>query len=175
MIRHRSPFMAVCLLSAVLALPDLARAKQPKCFPREGHCVAVTVNSQPAVPLTKATKKALKSLEEISHYVDDTRYEVAEPIRGELDVSASLAQGAESQLGEGGQVDVQIVLLSEVEIETREQLVAEPSVRIGGQAAVGVGHFLEDNRLPPGQYLLRVKLRGPDNWDRQTIYFTVEE
>ncbi len=135
----------------------------------------MVVNGQPTVPLTKATKKALKSLEAVSHYVDDTHYEVTEPIRGELEVDASLAKGAESQLGEGGQAEVHIVPLEKVEIETREQLVAEPSVRIGGQAAVGVGRFLEDNRLPPGKYLLRVKLRGPDNWDRQTIFFTVEE
>ncbi len=175
MIRSRYSSMAVCFLSVVLARPDLAQAKDPRCFPREGRCVAVTVNGQPALPLTRAKKKVLKSLEEISHYVDDTRYEVPEPIRGELEVAASLAKGAASQLGEGGQVEVQIVILSEVEIETREQLVAEPSVRIGGQAAVGAGHFLEDNRLPPGQYLLRVKLRGPDNWDRQTVFFTVEE
>ncbi len=168
--------LSAMLLALALAVPVLARgAKQPKCFPREGHCVAVMVNGQGAVPLTKPTKKALESLEDVSHYVDDTRYEVPEPIRGELEVAASLVAGAEAKLGEGGQVDVQIVPLEEVEIETRQQLVAEPSVRVGGQAAVGVGRFLEDGRLPPGKYLLRVKLRGPDNWDRQTIYFTVEQ
>lgn len=165
---------APLLLAMAGALPTSAK-KAPKCFPREGHCVAVVVNGQAAVPLTKATKKALKPLEEASHYVDDTRYEVPEPIRGELEVATSLVAGAEAKLGKGGQTEVQIVLLEDVEIETREQLVAEPSVRIGGQAAVGVGSFLEDNRLPPGKYLLRVKLRGPDNWDRQTIFFTVAE
>ncbi len=137
--------LSAMLLALSLAGPALARgAKQPKCFPREGHCVAVVVNGQAAVPLTKPTQKALKSLEGVSHYVDDTRYEVPEPIRGELEVAASLVAGAESQLGEGGGVDVQIVPLEEVEIETRQQLVAEPSVRIDGQVAVGVGHFLED-------------------------------
>ena len=140
MIRLCSRFMAGCLLAAVFARPDVAQAKPPKCFPREGHCVAVTVNGQPAVPLTKATRKALERLEEISPYVDDTRYEVPEPIRGELEVAASLTQGAESQLGEGGRVDVQIVLLSDVEIETREQLVAD-----------GAGLHLEERLENPFQ------------------------
>ncbi len=175
--RRRYPTAPVVfLLAMALAIPALARkTKEPKCFPREGHCVAVVVNGQPTVPLSKPTEKQLERLEEVSHYVDDTRYEVPEPIHGELDVGASLVAGAETALGENGRLDVQIVPLEKVEIPTRDQLVAEPSVRIEGQAAVAVGRFLESNRLPPGKYLLRVKLRGPNNWDRQTIFFTVED
>jgi len=176
MLRSKNPAALVTLIGVVATLVAVrAEAKKVKCFPREGHCVAVVVNGQPTVALTKTTKKLLKSLDEVSHYVSDTRYEVPEPISGELDVVASMVKGAEASLGAGGTADVQIVPLQEVEIATQSRLVAEPSVRVEGNAAVGVGRFMQDNRLPPGQYLLRANLKGPNNWDRQTVFFTVQE
>ncbi len=48
-------------LTVALALPVPAVAKGPKCFPREGHCVAVVVNGQEAVPLTKPIRKGLEA------------------------------------------------------------------------------------------------------------------
>ncbi len=170
----RLPFLLV-ITALWLATTPQARAKGPKCFPREGRCVKVTVNGQPSVELTRATKKLLKKLEEVSHYADDTSYEIPEPIRGALDVDAAMANGSQEWFGETGQLEVQVIPLQEVEIETREGLVADPSVRVSGQAAVGAAHFLEDDHLPPGQYLLRVKIRGAKNWDRQTLFLTVEE
>ncbi len=176
MLPYRNGYTLI-LSTVVVATFGTARAeaKKVKCFPREGHCVAVVVNGQSAVALTKPTKKLLKSLDDVSHYVSDTRYEVPEAISGELDVVASMVEGAEASLGAGGKANVQVVPLQEVEIETQSRLVAEPSVRIEGNAAVGVGRFMQNNRLPPGKYLLRVNLKGPSNWDRQTVFFTVEE
>lgn len=174
LISRRLPIVALFAAGCLLT-PHESSAARTKCFPREGHCVAVAVNGQRTVPLTRPTKKALKAYEEVSHYADDTGYEVPEPIVGELDVAASMVAGAESVLGANAQADVQIVPLEAVEIETEQHLVAEPSVRIGGQAAVVVANVLQSNTLPPGKYLLRVKLRGSKNWDRQTIFFTVRE
>lgn len=163
------------MLALLLFLATSAAEAKSKCFPREGHCIQTTVNGQVAVPLTKASKKALKQLESISAYVDDTRYEVPEPIQGEFEVSATMVPGSQEWFGDGGQSEVQILPLDEVELSTREHLVDEPTVRIGGQAAVAVASFLDSNRLPAGRYLIRVRLRGPDNWDRQTIFVTVAE
>ena len=168
------PFLLV--LSALVSMVSpQAWAKGPKCFPREGHCVNVTVNGQASIELTRATKKLLKNLEEVSHYADDAGYEIPEPIRGALDVDAAMATGSQEWFGETGQLEVQVVPLQEVEIETRAGVVADPSVRVSGKAALGAARFLEDDRLPPGQYLLRVKIRGEKNWDRQTLFLTVAE
>ena len=49
------------------------------------------------------------------------------------DGATSMVAGAESALGSSAQAEVQIVPLEEVEIETEQRLVAEPSVRIDGQ------------------------------------------
>ena len=35
--------------------------------------------------------------------------------------------------------------------------------------------MLDENRLPPGRYLLVVRLQGEDNWDRQVLYLEVVE
>ena len=160
------------LLAGVLPTSVVA-AKKPKCFPREGRCVAVQVNDQAAVPLTKATRKMLRTLEARSSYVDDTRFELTEPIRGELEVEAGKVAGSESWFGDGAEVQVQVVPLDDVAIATDRHLVTEPTVRIGGAAAVGAADVMRDRTLPPGRYLLRVRVRGAGNWDRQTLYMTV--
>jgi len=169
-----NPLCLAALAVVLLGIQPAAFAKS-KCFPREGHCIAAVVNGQKAVPLNKATKKALRQLEEASHYVDDALYEVPEPIRGALEVEATMVAGSQSWFGDGAGSEVQVVPLDDVDLATTQRLVAEPTVRIGGRAAVGVGNFLEDDRLPPGRYLIRVRVRGPENWDRQTIFVTVAE
>jgi len=58
-------------------------------------------------------------------------------------------------------------------LETRTELSAAPGVRVEGNAAVTRSEVVEDNRLPPGKYLLSVRLAGPRNWDRQVSYFEV--
>ena len=124
---------------------------------------------------SKTTKKLLKGYEEVSHYVDDTLYEIIEPISGELEVDGFIVKGAEKWYGQPGSLSVQVVPLQAVEIASSEQLVSNSSVRIGGQAAVSKANVMKDNILPPGRYLLRVKLTGSGNWDRQTLFLTVSE
>ena len=170
-----TPIVLLLLATWTLWTVSPAWGKKTKCFPREGHCVGVTVNGQQSVALTRATKKLLKSLEEVSHYVDDTAYEIPRPIQGELDVAGAMVSGSQPWFGETGQLEVQVIPLQEVEIETRDAVVADPSVRVSGQAVLGKARFMEDNHLPPGRYLLRVKIRGSKNWDRQTVFLTVTE
>ena len=174
--RIRNPFRAVALtllVSLLTALP--VTAKKPKCFPREGHCVLVTVNGQTAEKISKKSRKQLRPLEKVSYYVDDTEYEIPEPIRGELVVGAQPVPGSESFLGSPRDFDVTVLPLQEVEIDTRKGRTVDDTVQMGGSAAVGEADFIKDNRLPPGLYLLQVKLRGTKNWDRQTTLVRVVE
>jgi len=88
-------------LAVVLALGLLtssSSAKGPKCFPREGHCVAVKVNGQSSVKVGKQTRKLLRDLEEVHYSVDDTRYELVTPVRGDFEI---LAEGGRALPGPG--------------------------------------------------------------------------
>ncbi len=163
----------VVAIAIMVLWPSVSAAKKNKCFPREGHCLAVTVNGQVAKRIDKQTKKALRALDDVSHYVDDARYQVDAPIRGALDVVADTVAGSEGWFGEGREVRVQIVPLDPVEIATDQNLVRAPTVRIEGKTAVGVANVMRDDTLPPGRYLLRVRIRGAGNWDRQTVFVTV--
>ncbi|MFK7954809.1 MAG: hypothetical protein AB8B96_01845 [Lysobacterales bacterium] len=171
----KNRLITLMTLAVLQGAPSVGFGKTPKCFPRAGHCVQVTVNGQQSVRLTKASKKLLKGYDEVSYYVDDTLYEILDPISGELDVVGAIVEGAEDWYGQPGSVDVQVVPLQAVEIAAKEELVSNPTVRIGGQAIVSKANVMQDNTLPPGRYLLRVKLRGSGNWDRQTLLLTVTE
>jgi hypothetical protein len=142
----------------------------------------VEINGQPTMKLTGKTKKLLRDIEKaadsaiVSHDVKETRYELAAPIRGTFAVKADMAKGSDSWFGPTiRDVDVMILPLQRVQIDTRREQARDETVRLGGAAAVTEQNVLKENRLPPGDYLMFVTLHGPKNWDRQTLFFRVEK
>jgi len=173
--RRSAPLWLAC---AALIAATAARAgeKYPKCFDasREGDCVAVTVNGQRSVKLTKSTRKMLKALGALEWGGDTTKYEVPEPVRGDLEVDADWLPEAVQYFGAGPEVRVMVMPLDGQELDTQPQLSADSSVQIGGSAVVTQSNVIQGNRLPPGKYLLSVRLSG-NNWDRQTLFVQVVE
>lgn len=162
---------ALVVSSTALAPAALAKAK---CFPRQGKCVAVTVNGQAAVEMNKKDRRQQLEPYDGRAYVDDVRAWIPEPIRGELELEADVVPGSDAWFGAGPRAQAAIVALEEVPLDTRRTIGTAESVRIGGEAVLTERLELESNRLPPGPYLLRVSIRGADNWDRVTIFFRVE-
>jgi len=162
------------LLVALAMAPAPAAAVNMKCIDRDGRCIVVTVNGQRNVKLSKNTKKLLKDMARVSHWVSDVRYELPGPIQGELDVKADQTREAGDWFGEGRQAEVRVIPLDDVDLKARAEVTTADSVRVGGAAPLVQQHVLEQNTLPPGRYLLAVTLRGQDNWDRQVLYFTVK-
>ena len=167
----------VCLLLPLLALSAAMAAETgpPGCFSpsREGHCIVVKVGGQPTVKLAKKTRKMLEPLGGLRFGGDETRYESVSPVRGALEVHAEWVPGAVEFFGGPPEVSLHVRPLEGQDLETRPELSAAPSVRIEGGAAVTRSEVVEDNRLPPGKYLLSVRLAGSRNWDRQVSYFEV--
>ena len=62
--RSVSAIGVAVLLASVAPFAASAADKFPKCFnaSRDGHCVAVRINGQQAVKLTKNTKKMLEPI-----------------------------------------------------------------------------------------------------------------
>jgi hypothetical protein len=161
------------LFAAVLVIPTDAFAQRPKCSERDGRCVMVQVNGQTSVALTKQTKKALEGVKAM--YVSQTRFELTTPVRGDIDVRAVGAPGADAWFGDLGSLDVTVIPLQKVDVKTRQEQTTNESVRVGGAPMVTEQSVLEGNRLPPGRYLLVVTLRGSANWDRQVLFFQVAD
>ncbi len=168
--------LAGLFVAALLPLP--VAAVDMHCVDRDGRCMAVTVNGQKAVKLDKATKKLLAGMKggaELRYNVSQTRYQIAAPIRGALDVTADRSTDSKGWFGDNRQFEVMVVPLADVELKTHEQLGAASGVSIEGAAPLTVENVLEGNRLPPGPYLLIVRLSGDENWDRMTLYVRVAE
>jgi hypothetical protein len=163
---------ALCV-AALLATP--AAAVDMHCVDRDGRCMAVTVNGQKAVKLSKSTRKMLAGMKKAPYEVGETRYEVPVPVKGELDVKADPSADSRGWFGEGRSFEVRVVPLADVELQTHQQVSTVDNVRIEGAAPVTVENVLEGNRLPPGPYLLMVRLQGDSNWDRMGLFLQVTE
>lgn len=159
----------------VLSVALTAEAEQPGCFSpaRNGHCIAVKVNGQATVKLAKKTRKMLEPLGGLRFSGGETHYESASPVHGALVVHAEWVGGAGEYFGGSPEVSLHVRPLEGQSLETYPELSTAPSVRVEGDAAVTRSEVLEDNRLPPGKYLLSVRLAGSRNWDRQISYFEV--
>jgi len=167
---------SLALLVVALAATSAA-AVDMHCVDRDGRCMAVTVNGQTAVKLSKATKKALAAMDihgaEMRHDVKETRYEIAAPVRGELEVRADRSKDSKDWFGEKRTFQVMVVPLGDVQLKTHQQIGTAEGVSIGGSAPLTVENVLEGKQLPPGSYLLIVTLSGEDNWDRMTLFVRV--
>ena len=167
---------SLALLVVALAATSAA-AVDMHCVDRDGRCMAVTVNGQTAVKLSKATKKALAAMDihgaAMRHDVKETRYEIAAPVRGELEVRADRSKDSKDWFGEKRTFQVMVVPLGDVQLKTHQQIGTAEGVSIGGSAPLTVESVLEGKQLPPGSYLLIVTLSGEDNWDRMTLFVRV--
>ena len=66
---------------------------------RFGPGTLVQVNGQRNAKLGHDTRKMLRGLEEASSYAGDARYEIPEPVSGELDIRADGVAGSEGKAG----------------------------------------------------------------------------
>lgn len=167
-------------LAGAVLLAAADAGAMSKCLERDGRCMAVTVNGQQAVKLSKRTKAVLKSLatdaDRVAVYeLGQARYEVPLPIRGALQVTAERSSDSGDWFGEGRTFETMVRALDQVDLRTSQQLSTDDSVSVGGAAPLVVENVLEGNRLPPGRYLLSITLSGKGNWDRMTLYVQVEE
>jgi len=166
--------VGILLLMTATAAP--AGEKFPKCFDasRDGHCVAIQVSGQKSVKLSGKTKKMLKSMGALSQGGGETRYEVPAPVRGDLVLTADWLPEAVDYFGAQPEVGIIVYPLEGQSLDTRPELSTAPSVQIGGSAAVTQADVIQGNRLPPGKYVLAVRVHGSkQNWDRQTLFVQV--
>ena len=164
----------------LLAVTAAARAddKPPRCFKDMygGHCVAAEVNGQKTVRLTKKTRKFLKERGTSGLGNCEVEYEVPSPVRGDLEMSFAWLPEATGYFGPDAETSVHVFPLDGQSLDTRPELSTAPSVRSGGSAVITQADVIEDNRLPPGKYVLTARVSGSKRgWDCHKFVLEVAE
>lgn len=149
------------ILNGCSTQPDIPRYR--------GYSFDAAVDGVPVVELKDRTK-----IPALQGYVRDVKWRTVRPIRGYVDVRI-MANKHTDFVGYDAYVDeVRIVPLSNnVHIKSYRALDSDSSVRFGGDAAVKEVNVMDQKRLPPGEYVMRLKIKGSNNWDRKEIYTLV--
>ncbi len=151
---------ALLLLSSCQTGPDVPYYR--------GYTFDATIDGVRVLPLKKS-----QNIPALQGYMRDVRWQMNEPISGYLNVV--IAPNSHSGLV-GNNVyieDIQIVPLSRVKIKTYRALSRDNSVLIGGRATVTDVNVMDQQKLPAGEYVIRLKIQGSKNWDRKEIYARV--
>lgn len=169
--RYSIKIIAVPGLLAVLASCAGLPSGTAQCLDRKGYCFDAMINGQPVVPLE--THDGLARYHSVSHYVNEVAWELPRPIRDEVNVRVTANEQGRDWMGPRMTVQVSVVPLGDYKLDSTPVLSKQNDVLISGHAAATVRHVLNENRLPPGQYLFRIKATGR-HWDRKTVFVTVQ-
>ena len=148
----------------------------PPCIERNGSCFDAMINGQQAVAL--ASPEVLKQFEDQLDAagradLSDTKWQLAAPISGSIEVQVAVNKLGTDWFGTRGEVETLVRPLGDYEIKTLPTLKATPSVTVGGMPLATASNVIDENKLPPGDYIFIVTLWGSVNWDRKHIFAQV--
>ena len=161
---HRIALVGI-LLTAVLALG--ACTQNPPMY--RGYAFDAMIEDAHVIPL-----KNRDSISALRGYVREVHWQLDKPISGDFTVSVAENEHSAAYIGTlESRESVHIISLSGANLDSHPALETDESVRINGAAAVSKVNVLEENRLPKGDYVFRLKVHGNQNWDRKEIYVQV--
>jgi hypothetical protein len=141
------------------------------CSERVGHCFDVDINGQHVEPLKDPALRA-KLTEQVGSKT--VCWMLPKPTAGGIDVVAR-ANEHTSELGTLRKgYEIVVTALDGQEIPTHKGIRKDPTVHIGGlemQTAVDV---IDTKSLPPGAYVVRVRVVGSQGYEDKSVYLRVE-
>lgn len=170
-----SMLLTVWMFASVLAADDpCAVASGPDahvCRARVGHCIDVEIDGQRAEPLRDAALRA-KLTEQVGSKA--VCWTLPKPTVGDIDIIVR-ANEHTPELGElRPGYEVVVTGLEGQQVPTHKGIRTDPTVRIGGlpmQTAVDV---IDGKSLPPGAYVIRVRVVGKLGYEDKSMYVHVE-
>ncbi len=152
---------------------------QLPCVDRIGRCFDATIGGQPVVVIVDKQRheKLTANARQGNSDVREVYWEVLEPVDGQhaMDIDVTSNALGRPHVGEPkGEVDLTIYPLDDQELASKEEMVARPDVRIGGQAAMTQQNTLTQDDLPPGRYVISIRYAGTRNWERKSVYLRVK-
>jgi hypothetical protein len=165
---------AILLLSGCSVISDISGGPHRSCSAsRHGFCFDAAVSGTPISELSASSRRDLELYREDKYVDSETFWEVSVPKGTAIAVSASANSSGEAWLGSSPTVQIVLRPLNNQKLEGQMTLSANPSVRIGGQAAVTAAKTLQSNVLPRGDYIMSLTMSGEKNWDRKTVLLRV--
>jgi hypothetical protein len=141
------------------------------CGARVGHCFDLDIDGQHVQALRDSALRA-KLTEQIGSKA--VCWTLPKPTAGSLDVVVH-ANEHTPELGTLRKgFEVVVTGLEGQEVPTHKGLRSDPTVRIGGlpmQTAVDV---IDAKNLPPGAYVVRVRIVGSQGYEDKSVYLQVE-
>ena len=141
------------------------------CRAKVGHCIDVEIDGQQAAPLQDAALRA-KLTEQVGSKA--VCWTLPKPTSGDIDISVR-ANAHTPELGElRPGYEVVVTGLEGQQVPTHKGIRTDPTVRIGGlpmQTAVDV---IDGKSLPPGAYVIRVRVVGKLGYEDTSVYVRVE-
>lgn len=141
------------------------------CSARVGYCFDADIDGQRAEPLKDAALRA-KLTEQVGSKA--VCWTLPKATAGDIDVVLH-ANEHTAELGTLRQgFEIVVTGLEGQEVPTHKGLRTDPTVRIGGlpmQTAVDV---IDTKSLPPGAYVVRVRVVGSRGYEDKSVYLRVE-
>jgi hypothetical protein len=149
------------------------------CVDRIGRCFDAAFDNQLATVIAEKSRyQALKAqLEKENSFNRDVYWELKESVDGRrvFDIATKPNTMGLPYLGDPkAGADLTIYALDDQDIESKEELVANQSVRVNGQAIVTKQDTITQDFLPPGRYVIAVRYQGMKAWDNKSVYLVVK-
>ncbi|CAA6816342.1 MAG: Unknown protein [uncultured Sulfurovum sp.] len=141
----------------------------------EGHSFDVYINNEKVVFSESSSK--LKSLDRYKGSKRSITWKLEKSILGDISINIEAIDKLKSYIGylKPNAFEVALFPLQKVQLNSKKQEEAREDVLVNSSPLLTQINLLENNHLPEGEYVLRVKVRGTENWDRKEIYFKVED
>jgi hypothetical protein len=149
------------------------------CVDRIGRCFDAAFDNQIVTVIAEKSRfqELKEQLKKENYDRRDVYWELKEPVDGRriFDITAKPNTMGLPYLGDPkAGADLTIYAIDDQDIDSKEELVANQSVRVNGQAVVTKQDTITQDFLPPGRYVIIVKYQGIKAWDTKSVYLLVK-
>lgn len=163
------------ILALALAADDpcaLTRGSDANiCSDRVGHCFDMDIDGQRVEALNDAAESARLTAQTTGS--KPVCWKLPKPTTGgiEIELSSNAYTQGLGDLRKGHEVVV--TSLDGQEVPTRKGIRTDPTVNIGGVPMQTVVDVIDTDSLPPGPYIVRVRVVGNKGYDDKSVYLHV--
>ena len=142
------------------------------CVDRNGHCVSVTIDGKPTMPLNDETLAA--RVHAIKHG-EDVCWQMAEPVSTKFRVTAGMGGIVPKFVGTLEHVRISLYRLDDYDpkVDSRLDQINGVEMRADG-APTGSWQLHAERPLPAGEYIAVLRISGSGNWDRQAVLLKLD-
>lgn len=141
----------------------------------EGYAFDAMLNDTPVIEISNKDKiKSLKEYRDIA----SVRWQLLKPINSlenttQIKVALKKRNRKEHDIGKILSYEVDYHALTPIDVKTKQVRVEDNTILVHGKPMIYYKSVME--RLPVGDYIISLTVRGSENWDRKEIYVEVRD